>query len=50
MADARRALTARGVSADPERWRNARDADLRRLVADGRSAEAQHRLLERLGG
>jgi len=49
VADARRALHARGLSADPERWRRAVDDELRQLVAAGRAAEAHSRLLQRLG-
>ncbi len=49
VAAARRVLSARGLSVDAERWKSAVDAELRRLVAAGRSDEAQSRLLERLG-
>ena len=49
VADARRVLRARGVSADADRWRRAVDAELRHLVAAGRAADARSRLLERLG-
>lgn len=49
VADARRALRERGIALDAERWRDALDDELRRLVAAGRPAEARERLRERLG-
>ena len=49
VADARRALRERGIALDAERWRDAVDGELRRLVAAGRPAEARARLRERLG-
>lgn len=47
-ADVRRELRRRGQTATGEAWRRALDADLRRLVTEGRHAEARSRLLERL--
>ena len=49
VADARRALRKHGIALDFERWRDALDGELRRLVAMGRPAEARERLRERLG-
>ena len=49
VADVRSALRAEGVSLDAERWRGALDAEVRRLVAAGRTAEAGAHLRERLG-
>ena len=48
-AEARRELRAGGHRADPAFWREALDADLRRLLAEGRRGDAKARLLERLG-
>jgi siroheme synthase-like protein len=49
VADVRRALRDRGIGLDAQRWRDALDDELKRLVAAGRSAEARDRLRERLG-
>lgn len=49
VASVRRALSEDGVSLDAERWRDALDGELRRLVAAGRTTEARARLRERLG-
>jgi siroheme synthase-like protein len=49
VADVRRALRDRGIALDAQRWRDALDDELKRLVASGRSAEARDRLRERLG-
>jgi siroheme synthase-like protein len=49
VADVRRLLRERGVALDSERWREAMDAEMRRLVAAGQPAEARERLRERLG-
>lgn len=49
VADVRRSLRERGIALDAERWRQALDTELRRLVAAGRPAEARERLRERLG-
>ena len=49
VADVRRALRDRGIALDAQRWRDALDDELKRLVAAGRSAEARDRLRERLG-
>lgn len=49
VADARRALRERGIALDADRWRDALDGELRRLVAAGQPAEARQRLRERLG-
>jgi len=49
VAEVRRALRERGIAPDAGRWRQALDAELRRLVAAGRPAEARDRLRERLG-
>ena len=48
-AEVRRALRERGISPAAGQWRAAIDGELRRLVADGRPAEARERLRERLG-
>jgi siroheme synthase-like protein len=49
--DVRRTLLARGRAPSAERWRAAlADADVRRLVADGRRDAARAALLDRLGG
>jgi siroheme synthase-like protein len=48
-ADVRRRLRQRGLSLEGERWRQALDGELRRLVASGQLTEARERLLERLG-
>jgi precorrin-2 dehydrogenase len=48
-AEVRRELSTRRHRVDAEVWRRALDADLRRLLADGRHDEARTRLLERLG-
>lgn len=50
MAEARRALRARGMRAPWQRWRGAMDSELRGLVAAGRLTDARAHLLERLGG
>ena len=49
VVDVRRALRDRGIALDAQRWRDALDDELKRLVAAGRSAEARDRLRERLG-
>jgi siroheme synthase-like protein len=49
MAEVRRTLREGGITIDAERWRQALDAELRRLAGAGRTAEARTRLLERLG-
>ena len=49
VASVRVALSEEGVSLDAERWRQALDAELRSLVAAGRTTEARARLRERLG-
>ena len=49
VAEVRWALRERSIAPDAERWRHALDAELRRLVAAGRPAEARDRLRERLG-
>ncbi|MBI2462288.1 MAG: bifunctional precorrin-2 dehydrogenase/sirohydrochlorin ferrochelatase [Candidatus Rokubacteria bacterium] len=49
VAAVRRELRGRREAPGPERWRAALDADLRRLVAEGRRAEARAHLLARLG-
>jgi siroheme synthase-like protein len=49
VAEVRRSLRERGIALDAERWREALDAELKRLVAAGRPAEARERLRERLG-
>jgi siroheme synthase-like protein len=49
VAEVRRSLRERGIALDAERWREALDTELRRLVAAGRPAEARERLRERLG-
>ena len=48
-AEVRRELRAGGRRADAAHWRELLDADLRRLLADGRRGEAKVLLLERLG-
>ncbi|OGK85382.1 MAG: hypothetical protein A2X52_03150 [Candidatus Rokubacteria bacterium GWC2_70_16] len=48
VAEVRRELRQRACSPGGEAWRQALDADLRRLVAEGRRAEAKARLLARL--
>ncbi len=48
VADVRRALRDRGIALDAQRWRDALDGELKRLVATGRSAEARERLRETL--
>ena len=48
-AEVRQELRASGRRADAARWRAALDADLVRLLADGRPDEARARLLDRLG-
>ena len=48
-AEVRRELRASGQRADASRWRAALDADLRRLLAEGRRGEARARLFDRLG-
>ena len=49
VADVRRGLRERGIALDAQRWRDALDGELKRLVAAGRPAEARQRLRERLG-
>ncbi len=49
VADVRGALRERGIALDAQRWRDALDGELKRLVAAGRPAEARERLRERLG-
>ena len=48
-AEVRRELRAAWRRADAACWREALDADLRRLLADGRRGDAKSRLLDRLG-
>ena len=48
-AEVRRELRAGGRRADGAFWREALDADLRRLLAEGRRGDAKARLLDRLG-
>lgn len=48
-AEVRSELRAHARSPDGEQWRRALDADLRRLIAEGKRAEAKARLLEKLG-
>jgi len=48
VAEVRRAVRESGISLDAERWRQALDGELRRLVAAGRTTEARARLRERL--
>jgi precorrin-2 dehydrogenase / sirohydrochlorin ferrochelatase len=47
-AEVRRELRASGRRADASVWRAALDADLRRLLAEGRRDDARARLLDRL--
>ncbi|MBI4611497.1 MAG: bifunctional precorrin-2 dehydrogenase/sirohydrochlorin ferrochelatase [Candidatus Rokubacteria bacterium] len=47
-AEVRRELRQHARSVDGEAWRRALDADLRRLIAEGRREEAKERLLWRL--
>jgi len=49
VADVRRGLRERGIAPAAQRWRDALDGELKRLVAAGRPAEARERLRERLG-
>lgn len=49
VADVRCWLRERGITRDAQRWRDALDGELKRLVAAGRPAEARERLRERLG-
>ena len=49
VADARRGLRERGIALCAERWRDAVDGEVRRLVATGRPGDARARLRERLG-
>ncbi|MBI4588250.1 MAG: bifunctional precorrin-2 dehydrogenase/sirohydrochlorin ferrochelatase [Candidatus Rokubacteria bacterium] len=49
VAEVRRELKARARVPDGEAWHRALDADLRRLLAEGKREEAKARLLERLG-
>ena len=49
MAEVRRALREDGITLSAESWRDALDAELRRLAAAGRASEARARLRERLG-
>jgi len=48
-AEVRRELRAGGRRVDGAFWREALDADLRRLLAEGRRGDAKARLLDRLG-
>ena len=48
-AEVRRELRAGGLRVDAAFWRDALDAELRRLLAEGRRADAKARLLSRLG-
>ena len=48
-AEVRRELRESGRRAEGKAWRDALDADLRRLLAAGSRGEAKARLLERLG-
>ena len=48
-AEVRRELRAGGRRLDPAFWREALDADLRRLLAEGRRSDAKACLLDRLG-
>jgi hypothetical protein len=49
--EVRRTLLARGRASSAARWRAAlADADVRRLVADGRRDAARAALIDRLGG
>jgi siroheme synthase-like protein len=50
VADVRRELRERGIALDAQRWRDALDGELKRLVAAGRPAEARERLRERIEG
>jgi siroheme synthase-like protein len=49
VADVRRGLRERGIALDAQRWRDALDGEVKRLVAAGRPAEAREWLRERLG-
>ncbi len=49
VADVRRELRTEARRSDAGTWRQALDADLRRLIAAGRREEAKARLLDRLG-
>ena len=49
VAEVRRELKGGARAPDAEGWGRALDADLRRLVADGKREEAKAHLLERLG-
>ena len=49
VAEVRRELRQRARVPDGAAWRRALDADLRRLVAEGKREEAKAHLLERLG-
>jgi len=49
VGEMRHALHERGIALDAQRWREALDGELKRLVAAGRGAEARERLRERLG-
>lgn len=48
VAEVRRELRQSGRSPDAETWRRALDGDLRRLIGEGRQAEAAARLVARL--
>lgn len=50
VADLRRELREKSVSADAETWRRALDGDLRRLVREGDLEGAKRYLRERVGG
>ena len=47
-AEVRRELRDQGVMVDPEVWNAALDAEVKRLLGDGRRAEAKERLLRAL--
>ena len=49
-AEARRELRGAGIVAGPDAWRGALDANVRRLIAAGKTHEAKHRLVRRLRG
>ncbi len=48
-AEVRHEIRAGGLRADAAFWRDALDADLRRLLTEGRRDDAKARLLDRLG-
>ena len=49
-AEARRELRGAGILAGPDAWRGALNADVRRLIAAGKTDEAKRRLVRRLRG